>query len=133
MSADIGVINMVVAGIAIPLALLGIERMFSYFKKRHDTLLKNSYNVETLFTNVNNLKESVDDTNKKQEETTNMTKEMVGKLDILVEDTKETRKTQQKLINVIYKHDDQIRLLGERNNINIDAVARRHNLFDEQG
>lgn len=124
---------MVIAGIAIPLALVGIERMWSYFRKRHDTLLKNSYDVENLFKNVNNLKESVDETNKKQEETTSMTREMVKKLDTLVTDTKKTREAQQKLVNVIYKHDDQIRLLGEKSNINVDAVARRHNLFDEVG
>lgn len=128
---DIGIVNLVATGIAAPLALLGIERMWSYFRKRHDILLKNTYDVETLFTNVNNLKSSIDETSKKQSEVTDMTKVMAGKLDELVVDTKETRKSHQKLINVIYKHDDQIRILGEKQNVNVDAVARRHNLFDE--
>ncbi len=38
---DMGIINTVIAGVAISLGGLGIERMWSYFRKRHDTLMKN--------------------------------------------------------------------------------------------
>ncbi len=85
---DMGIINTVIAGVAISLGGLGIERMWSYFRKRHDTLMKNNYDISTLFDDVNGLKESVDENSKKQEETSKVTLDIAASVKQLVVDTK---------------------------------------------
>ena len=62
---DMGLLNVILAGVGSGIFIFGIERIVNYVRKRHDTVLKSSYDINTLFDNYTNLKKSVDEGNQK--------------------------------------------------------------------
>ena len=126
---DMGFLQVVLAGGATFLIGFGIERIINYVRRRHDTVLKSSYDINTLFDNYNNLKRTVDDGNQKQNENALASKEIVAKLDTLVTETRDAKRMNQKMLELLYKHDTQIRLVAAKQKLDVEAMDSL-NMFD---
>ena len=119
---DMGFLQVVLAGGATFLIGFGIERIINYVRKRHDTVLKSSYDINTLFDNYTNLKKSVDEGNQKQNENALASKEIVAKLDTLLNESRDSKKMNQKMLELLYKHDTQIRLVAAKQKLDTEAM-----------
>ena len=119
---DMGLLNVILAGVGSGIFIFGIERIVNYVRKRHDTVLKSSYDINTLFDNYTNLKKSVDEGNQKQNDSMLASKEIVAKLDTLVTETRDAKRMNQKMLELLYKHDTQIRLVAAKQKLDTEAM-----------
>lgn len=106
--------NTVTGAIITALTITGIWKIWNYSRKRHDTLLKSTYDIDTLFSNYEDLKKSLDDNNTKNNEIALHVKENSAKIDSLIQEGKENQRAFRKILSIMYKHQEQINLLADR-------------------
>lgn len=119
-------------GVATFLIGLAIERAISYVRKRHDSLMKNSYDLNTLFDNYTNLKKSTEEMLNNQYEAKMVAKELIAKMDMMMGETKDTKKAYSKILEVLYRHDTQIRVMANNRNLNTDVLDSMRIFEDEE-
>lgn len=106
--------NTVSGAIIAALTITGIWKVWNYSRKRHDTLLKSTYDIDTLFSNYEDLKKSVDDNMTKNNEISLSVKDNSAKIDSLIQESKENRQAFRKVLSIMYRHQEQINLLADR-------------------
>ena len=124
--------NIIMTGVATFLIGLAIERAISYVRKRHDSLMKNSYDLNTLFDNYTNLKKSTEEMLNNQYEAKMVAKELIAKMDMMMGETKDTKKAYSKILEVLYRHDTQIRVMANNRNLNTDVLDSMRIFEDEE-
>lgn len=110
----LGDANTVVGSIIAALGTIGFAKIWNYWRKRHDTLLKTTYDVDALFQNYEGLKKSVDEQVLKNNEIGLAVKENSAKIDALIQENKETQKAFRKVIDILYRHEHDLSQLNGR-------------------
>lgn len=131
-TGSLNLYNTIISGVIVTIVTVAIERLISYIKKEREVRIKTTYQLNEMTDDTTSLKTELNDTIKKTNENIANIKETIGKLDSMSKEVTETRKAYRRLVNILNKHESEIRTIAKKTDVDISAFSDRDFTFKEE-